>query len=243
MKEWNYENEQWTKLPGHLKHLPLFTRNTDWVSIFIRFLWWFILKIFFKIYIRLEVVGDYRCLFKKHPKLILISNHSSHLDAITIASSIPLSYWSHLYLSAAKDYFFSNLFLTFFSKHCLGAIPIDRRKDPGGSIRLCLDLIRNLNNIWLVLFPEGTRSPSGKIYPFKRGAHIFSTETQTPVLFLYLQGNHTLWPKGRSFAKPGPIKLFVGPVHKPDPEKNMHSSYKKWVQSIDPKATFEEIQA
>ena len=211
MKEWNYENEQWIKLPTHLKHLPLFTRNKDWTSISIRFIWTLILKLFFKIYIRLEIVGDYRALFKKHPKLILVSNHASHIDAITIATSLPLGYLQHLYISAAKDYFFSNPLVTFFSKHCLGAIPIDRNKDPGGSVRLCLDLIRNLERVWMILFPEGTRSASGKIQPFKRGASIFSAETQTPILFLYLQGNHRLWPKGRFFAKPGRLKLLWGP--------------------------------
>ena len=39
MKDWTYENEQWTKLPVYLRHLPLFTRNLDWTSRFIRFLW------------------------------------------------------------------------------------------------------------------------------------------------------------------------------------------------------------
>ena len=259
MKEWNYENEQWIKLPDHLKHLPLFTRNRDWTSIAIRFVWGLILKFLFTVYIRLEVVGDYKTLFQKYPKLLLISNHASHLDAVTIATSIRLSYWQHLYISAAKDYFFSNPLFTFFSKHCLGAIPIDRNKNPGESIRLCLDLIRNLHRIWLILFPEGTRSPSGEIQSFKRGASIFSIETQTPILFLYLQGNHRLWPKGRFFAKPGRLKLFIGPVYVPptetgtkatakaeatataiqknknklSPEKKLYTSYKDWVKTID----------
>ena len=242
MKEWNYENEQWIKLPSHLKHLPLFTRHKDWASLFVRFIWALILKLFFKVYIRLEVVGNYKALFKKHPKLILISNHASHLDAITIAASIQLSYWKYLYISAAKDYFFSNALFTFFSKHCLGAIPIDRNKDPGASIRLCLNLIQNLHHIWLILFPEGTRSSSGKIQSFKRGASLFSIKTQTPILFLYLQGNHRLWPKGYFFAKPGHLKLFIGPVYLPKKEvevdsravNELHTQYKDWVKTIDP---------
>ncbi len=126
MKDWNYENEQWTKLPDYLKHLPLFTRHLDLFSISMRFLWAFILKyIIFIFYIRLETVGDYDVVYKKHRKLILISNHASHLDAVSIAASVPLKYWVHLYIAAAKDYFFTNPLFTFFSQHCLGAIPID----------------------------------------------------------------------------------------------------------------------
>ena len=33
MKDWSYENEQWTQLPTYLKHLPLFTRQKDMTSI------------------------------------------------------------------------------------------------------------------------------------------------------------------------------------------------------------------
>ena len=59
MKDWNYENEQWTQLPPHLKHLPLFTRHFDLTSWFFRVLWGIYMKaIAFRFYIRLQVVGD-----------------------------------------------------------------------------------------------------------------------------------------------------------------------------------------
>src|SRR5690242_16879765 len=117
MKDWNYENEQWTQLPYHLKHLPIFTRHFDLVSLFFRLLWWFYLAISFRFYVRLKVRGDFHEIYKTHPRLILISNHSSHLDAVSIAAAIPFKYWLDLYISAAKDYFFSNPIFTFFSKH------------------------------------------------------------------------------------------------------------------------------
>ena len=66
-----------------------------------------------------------------HKKLIIISNHASHLDATSIAASIPRTHWLDLYIAAAKDYFFSNWLFTFFSQHCLGAIPIDRKEKKG----------------------------------------------------------------------------------------------------------------
>ena len=44
MRDWDYENEQWTRLPSYLKHLPLFTRDYDLVSLFFRSLWSVILK-------------------------------------------------------------------------------------------------------------------------------------------------------------------------------------------------------
>ena len=110
MRYWNYDNDQWTKLPSHVKHLPLFTQHYDLTSRVIRFIWSLILKNwFYTMYMRLEVKGgNFADLYKQHKKLIIMSNHASHLDATSIAASIPRKHWMDLYMAAAKDYFFSN---------------------------------------------------------------------------------------------------------------------------------------
>jgi 1-acyl-sn-glycerol-3-phosphate acyltransferase len=237
MKKWSYENEQWTKLPSYLKHLPLFTQHLDLTSRLIRRLWSLFLKyIFFQFYIRLEVKGDYHEVFKNHPRLIIISNHASHLDAISIAASIPFRYWSDLFIAAAKDYFFSNPLFTFFSQHCLGAIPIDRKDKKSEAIKLITTLLTTLDRIWLILFPEGTRSQDGKIHDFKRGVAIFSERTKTPILYLYLEGNGELWPKSAWFAKPGKLIIHIGPVKAPAPIEEVYLDYQKWVMGINPHA-------
>lgn len=237
MKQWNYENDQWTKLPIHLRHLPLFTRHYDLVSLFIRGIWAAFLKfLFFKFYIRLEVKGDFKALWKNQPRLLIISNHASHLDAISIAASMPFRCWIDLYIAAAKDYFFSNLWMTYFSQHCIGAIPIDRNDRKGTAVKLCLSLLNRLDRIWLVIFPEGTRSKDGLIYPFKKGVSVFSERSYTPLLFLYLEGNYDLWPKGAGFARPGKLVIHVGPVHEPARIDQIFSAYKKWVSQINPAA-------
>lgn len=238
MKDWKYDNEQWTQLPTYLKHLPLFTRNIDMFSIFWRFIWSIFLKnLAFKFYIRMKVKGTpFSELYKTQPKLIIISNHASHLDAVSIAASIPRRYWLNLYIAAAKDYFFSNWLFTFFSQHCLGAIPIDRKDRKGEAINLILKLLTDLPRMWLIIFPEGTRSKDGKIHEFKRGVSIFSERTKTPLLFTYLEGNTELWPKGQPIPLPGKLTLHVGPVHPPGPIGQVYTAYKSWVLTINPDA-------
>lgn len=238
MKDWNYENEQWTKLPTYLKHLPLFTRHIDLFSVCMRFLWSVILKNFlYKFYIRLEVRGpSFADIYRTQPKLIIISNHASHLDAVSIAASIPRRFWLTLYIAAAKDYFFSNPLFMFFSQHCLGAIPIDRKDRKGEAINLILKLLTELPRMWLIIFPEGTRSKDGKIQEFKRGVSIFSERTKTPLLFTYLDGVMELWPKGQPIPKPGKLVLHVGPVHPPGPIQEVYTAYKSWVMTINPDA-------
>ena len=238
MKDWTYENEQWTKLPVYLRHLPLFTRNIDWTSRAVRFLWAIYLRdIVFRTYIQLRVKGtSFHELYQKYPKLIIISNHASHIDATSIAAAVPKRYWKDLYIAAAKDYFFSNPFFTFFSQHCLGAIPVDRGDKKGEAINLILRLLNELDRIWLIIFPEGTRSPDGKVHEFKRGVSIFSERSGTPMLFLYLDGNSRLWPKGARWARPGKLTIHVGPVHPPGPIEEVYGEYKKWVSGINKEA-------
>lgn len=242
MKDWVYENEQWTKLPTYLKHLPLFTRHVDWTSIFFRFLWSvFLQELAFRFYIRLKVKGQsFHELYKKHPKLLVISNHASHLDATSIAAAVPKRYWLDLYIAAAKDYFFTNPVFTFFSQHCLGAIPIDRKDRRGEAIRLITQMLNELPRMWLIFFPEGTRSRDGKINKFKRGVSIFAEKTKTSILFLYLEGNTELWPKGAFFAKPGKLTIHVGPVFPPAPIDDVYRAYKEWVMTINPHAFSDE---
>lgn len=240
VKEWDYENDQWTKLPVHLKHLPLFTRNFDLLSYLFRVLWWVYLKLAFTFYIRLKVVGSYKSVYKNHPRLLVISNHGSHLDAVSIAASIPFYYWRSLFIAAAKDYFFSNSFFRLFSQHCLGAIPIDRKDKKGEAVELCLNLLSRLGRIWLILFPEGTRSPDGKLQKFKRGIGLFSEQTSTPVLFLYVDGNSRLWPKGAFFARPGKLTIYVGPVHPPSDSETIQLAYKEWAKTVNPELKLSE---
>jgi len=87
----------------------------------------------------------------------------------------------------------------------------------------------------MIIYPEGTRSQDGYIKPFKRGISIFSQRTDTPILFLYLQGAAELMPKG-SFPKMGQVQLHVGPVQEPADIEIIDKNYKEWVLSINPTA-------
>lgn len=115
--EFDLENQQWVRLPSQVRHLPLFTQHQDWLSLGIRALWAALLKgFFFRFFIRIHWVTpiDFEQLAKQQPRLLIISNHASHLDAVSIAASINWSLWPRLYIAAAADYFFSTPGMRFF---------------------------------------------------------------------------------------------------------------------------------
>ena len=203
--------------------------------LFTRGLWAIFLRLAFKFYIRLKVKGKFKGFYQKYPKLIIISNHASHLDGPAILTSIPFTHWMDLYILAARDYWFGSRALRFFSKYFLGAIPVDRKVKKTDSIKKCISLLDNLKRIWIVMFPEGTRSLDGSLKPFKNGVGLFSRKTDTPVLFLYLRKNRSLWPKGQSFPLPGKMYLYIGPVQEPGDTDTIFNNYKKWTEEMEKK--------
>ncbi len=69
-------------------------------------------------------------------------------------------------------------------------------------------------NMSATVFPEGTRSPSGEVQLFKRGAFYLATKTGYPVVPVTISGSDKLLPKGKFNIKGGTIKVHF---HKPIP--------------------------
>ncbi len=221
------------EIPGEPNIWDMFDYERISSRLFARGIWALFLRFAFKFYVRLRVKGSFRGFYKKYPKLIIISNHASHLDGPAILTSIPFSHWMDLYILAAQDYWFSSRALRFFSKYFLGAIPVDRKVEKTDSVKKCINFLNDLKRIWIVMFPEGTRSLDGSLRPFKNGVGLFSQKTNTPVLFLYLRKNQSLWPKGKSFPLPGKMYLHVGPVQEPGDTDTIFNNYKKWTEEVE----------
>ncbi len=220
--------------------------------LFARAIWAIFLRMAFKFYIRMKIKGSFKGFYKKYPKLIIISNHTSHLDGPAILSAISFSHWMDLYILAAQDYWFSNGLLRFFSKHFLNAIPMNRGKNRESastegiqnatettivrrseSVKKCLNILSSLKRVWMIMFPEGTRSSDGTLQPFKKGAAILSQRTNTPILFLYFRGNRALWPRDNYFPRPGKTRLYVGPIQPPADIDTIFNNYKTWTEELE----------
>jgi 1-acyl-sn-glycerol-3-phosphate acyltransferase len=61
-----------------------------------------------------------------------------------------------------------------------------------------------------VVFPEGTRSRTGELLPFKNAPFGLAIAAQVPVVPLYVHNTFAILPKGRWFLRPRPIRIEVG---------------------------------
>jgi 1-acyl-sn-glycerol-3-phosphate acyltransferase len=142
---------------------------------------------------------------------LICANHASHLDSIAlmIASGQPFGRFA---IMAAEDYFFGNKLRRFGFKYLLNLIPVDRLASPSSvhkTLSSCAEFLKPGNRN-LILFPEGTRSASGDIDPFKPAAALFPLRLRLPMVPVFIGGTGRVLPKGRFFPKRGSIEVRIG---------------------------------
>lgn len=64
---------------------------------------------------------------------------------------------------------------------------------------------------WIVVFPEGTRMPPGKMGKFNPGGAMLAVKTGAPILPVAHNAG-CFWPKQGFLKKPGTIKVIIGPA-------------------------------
>lgn len=139
---------------------------------------------------------------------ILAPNHSSHLDSLAVLSSLPARTRRRVAVAAAADYFFSRRWLGLVVSLVLNAFPFARV----GSVRPTLEWCgRLVDEGWSILvFPEGTRSATGEIGPFRSGIGLMAVELEVPVVPIRLRGTYEALAKGRAWPKRGEVTVTFG---------------------------------
>ena len=165
--------------------------------------WWWSLG--YKYYLGFRVDGVER-LPTSRP-FILASNHNSHLD--TGAMLVILSgHVDCLHPVAARDYWFRNRFTSWASRVLLDAVPFDRHERFSRSLSLARAMIRE--NHSLLYFPEGGRSDTGEMQPFKGGVGVLALQSGAPIVPAKVSGTFEAMPKGNWFPRRHEVHVTFG---------------------------------
>jgi 1-acyl-sn-glycerol-3-phosphate acyltransferase len=91
-----------------------------------------------------------------------------------------------------------------------GFIPIDRRNRESAmrSIEKGAASIRSGNSF--LIFPEGTRSRTGDMLPFKKGGFVMAIKAGAPVVPVAISGGRDAMQRGSAIIKPVKITIRVG---------------------------------
>lgn len=143
------------------------------------------------------------------PPVIVVANHTSHVDTPLLLSCLPPRIRHHAVVGAAADYFFDTRWKAALWSFAISAIPIERQRVNRRSADTAAGL---LAEGWsLVIFPEGGRSPDGWGQPFKGGAAYLSIRTGVPVVPVHLAGTRHIVAKGRGSVRRASTKVTFGP--------------------------------
>ena len=77
---------------------------------------------------------------------------------------------------------------------------------------------RSLRGKSLAVAPEGTRSGTGRLGPFKKGAFRLAMAGGVPVVPIVFRNANDVWPLGTQFMRPGTVDVVV---HPPDPDRRL----------------------
>ena len=163
--------------------------------------------------VRVSVEGESNLEGLQRP-YVVVSNHSSHLDAPLLVTALPWRITKHMATAVAADYFYQQRWRRTLTSFFFNSYPVERGRGKKREAGLSVTLLRE--DIPLAIFPEGTRSRTGQMSSFKPGVAALSRALRVPVLPLALVGAHDAMPPGANWPKKGrlPVKVLIGkPIH------------------------------
>lgn len=143
--------------------------------------------------------------------VIFMSNHESQLDPPYLVAALPVP---AVYI--AKKELKWVPFIG-WAAWAAGVIFIDRadRERAIRSLHAAALEIRRGKSV--VIFPEGTRTRTGSLLPFKRGGFVMALDAGVPIVPLATVGGFRVLPAGKLGIRPGRFTILAGaPVHPAD---------------------------
>ena len=135
---------------------------------------------------------------------VLVSNHQSWFDVFALAASLPVRF------SFVGKKELSSVPVLGQAWEKVGHIAIDRsdQKAAIASLERVNEQFRAGRTI--IMFPEGTRSPTGELTRFKKGAFVMAIKSQVPVVPVAVTGTRAIMRKGDWVIWPGTATVRVG---------------------------------
>ncbi len=164
--------------------------------------------------------------------VIFFSNHSSHLDATLIMSTLPDRFQRKTAVGAARDYFFDVWWRQAFTALVYAGFPIDRKRGATGAIDKAREIVQDGWSI--VVFPEGTRSMDGHMQRFRHGTSRLALEAGVSVVPIAIVGAYQAMPKGAWWPRAGrpPVTIRYGRELVPEPGETHQSLSLRMQQAV-----------
>jgi len=138
---------------------------------------------------------------------MVVANHQSNLDIMACFSELPLQ----IRFIAKKEVF--KIPVLAAAMRSVGIISLDRQSTGPTAMRelnrKAAEVVKRGHS--LIAYPEGTRSTTKELLPFKKGAFVIAAATGIPILPVTIQGAREMWAPGSKLIRSGKIRLLIDP--------------------------------
>ena len=136
---------------------------------------------------------------------IFAANHISNVDPIAFVPAIP----RRVSVLLKTELFRIPILST--AMRLAKFVPVDRadKEAAVASVNVALGVLKE--GLSLAVYPEGTRSPDGRLRPFKKGTFALAIEAGVPIVPVSISGAQHLMRKGEWTMRPGEIVVRFGP--------------------------------
>jgi len=136
---------------------------------------------------------------------IFAANHASNLDPFALMPFIP----RRVAIFAKRELFRIPIFSA--GMRLAGFIRVDRTgKDAAASVVTAVRRIKE--GLSFAIFPEGTRSPDGRMRRFRKGAFAMATEAGVPIVPVSIAGTYRVLRRGDWIMHPGEVTVRFAPA-------------------------------
>ncbi len=165
-------------------------------------------RIGFKLYFRQRCLGRAHLIqtLQQYGQVIAISNHASNLDLPAFMACLGNDLLPYFSFPGKKE-LFEKPMLAWLLRG-VNAFPLEREIADVTAARTLIRVLRAGKSIGIT--PEGTRSPTGEILPFKSGFVKLALKFNLPILPAVVVGTNKAMPKGTSFPRPARITTRIG---------------------------------
>jgi len=132
------------------------------------------------------------------------ANHTSNADAAAIVGAIP----RRLAIFGRKSLF--DIPIVGLAFRLAKFVPVDRgnRDAALNSVKQAVEYMKTGSSF--LVYPEGTRSPTGRLARFKKGSFVMAIEAGVPVVPVACAGAHRIMPKNSLVIHPGTVTVRFG---------------------------------
>lgn len=155
--------------------------------------------------VRVKIEGRER--LDKSKSYIFMCNHVSNLDPPIVIPALP----GRTSILVKKEVFRIPIFG--LAMQLASLVPVDRsnREAAIASVGKAAEALKK--GLHMAIFPEGTRSPDGRLLPFKKGPFYLALNTGIPIAPITVVGSYALMPKGQVRIRPGVVRvIFHEPI-------------------------------